>query len=192
MAPRKINKKDQPDKEFGRVRHITRLCAINVYSIANNLTAVQQFLEDKRKHKAVITETHIQENGYAEIAIEGYTIAGTCCREVGRSRGDVAIFARNTVPSCNEYNKIVQEPNELEHCAATVFPNHNPRGKLEIVGVYRPPEKDHPPYDEASKHMLRSNREENTATLILRDFNFHSWDTNEKGEYQQWVEDEQL
>ena len=196
-TPRKA-KSDKPtmtekiNKQVNKTRHVTRICTLNVYSIANKLAAVQQFLEDNRIHIAIITETHIQENGYADIAIAGYTIAGTCCREVGKSKGGVAIFVHTTVPSSKKYDKIVTRPNELEYCAATVYPNHNPRDKLEIVGVYRPPETDHPSYEEASNQMLRSNREENITTIIIGDLNIHSWDTNEKNGYQRWVENEQL
>ena len=80
----------------------------------------------------------------------------------------------------------------MEHCSAVVFPDHNSQDKLAIVGIYRPPEKQHPPYQEAFDQMLRSNREHQITTAILGDLNTNAWRTTGEGENEEWLEKEQL
>ena len=122
-------------------RFKTRLMTLNVYSIRNKKTAVEQYLRDNRVHVAVITETHVQEDGEGERKLQDYTLVNTCHRQKGETKGGIAIYVHIDVPCKQEYSKVVTTTNEWEHCAVMLFPNHTMKDQLQVVGVYRPPYK---------------------------------------------------
>ena len=122
-----------------RDRQETRLTTRNVYSKANKLKTVERYLKTNRVHIAAITETHIQEGDKIDIRIKGYTIVSKCRRKKGELKGGIAIYVHDSIPHCNGEDKTVWTQHELEHCPAIVYPNHNERDELAIVGVYRPP-----------------------------------------------------
>ena len=89
-------------------RFKTRLMTLNVYSIRNKRTAAEQFLRDNNVHIAVITETHVQEEGEIEPKLKDYTLVNTRHRKKGYAKGGVAIYVYITVPCAKEYSKIVE------------------------------------------------------------------------------------
>ena len=122
---------------------------LNVYSIANKLTSVERYIKTNRAHIAVITETHIQEGDQIDIRIKGYTIVSKCQRQKRELKGGIAIYVHDAIPHGKGEDKTAKIPHELEHCSAIVYPNHNEKDELAIVGVYRPPVDEHPDYTSA-------------------------------------------
>ena len=117
---RKVFNVKQTYNGGGKKRHLTRIATLNVYSIVNKMTAIQQFINDWRIDVIVITETYVQEEGYGEISIEGMTRACTSCGEKGKTKGGVAIYVSNMIPCYEEYSMITCEKNEIEHCATII------------------------------------------------------------------------
>ena len=163
------NKQKKPS--LHQAANITRIATLNVFSMRNKLAAIKQCINDYGISIMVITETNIQEGDSKKYMIDGMTEVSSSKREKGNSKGGVAIYVSQKIPCYAEYKRITNKPNELEHCAAVVFPNHNPNDKLAIVGIYRPPEKQHPPYQEAFERMLKINREHRITTMIMGDLN---------------------
>ena len=97
-----------------------------------------------------------------------------------------------TIPFNKKEWRTVQEQQELEHCSIIVHPNYNEEDKLVIVGMYRPPEKDHPDYAPILKQALQYHREQQLATTLMGDFNINAWEHAEKGSYQAWIAEENL
>ena len=102
------------------------------------------------------------------------------------------ILVHNTVPSETEYSLVVQQPNEMEHCAALVYPNHTKEDKLLIVGIYRPPEREHPSYEGALEKILHGVKLSYITTLVMGDYNKNAWEKEEKGVLQEWLRTENL
>ena len=165
---------------------------LNVYGILNKLQAVEHYIKTNRVHIAVITETHVQENEATDTNTKGYTIVSTCNRKTGERKGGIAIYVHETIPFTNEEHRIVETKNELEYCSTLLYPNHNEVDQLAVVGVYRPPEKEHTQYDPLLSDMLRYHRERQITTILLGDFNIHSWEQYEQGFYQTWLEENDL
>ena len=132
---------------------------LNVYSVVNKQLAVEQYLKANRVQIAVITETHQQEGERDTINIKGYKLVSSRSRQKEEKKGGVAIFLYLQISCMDTEHRVAQEESELEYCSATVFPNHNNKDQLVIVGVYRPPYKKHPPYDQAIFQMLKANKE---------------------------------
>ena len=156
---------------------------INVYSIRKKQKAVEQYLRDSRVHIAVITETHVQEGDSKSIEIKGYKLASSCQRKQGEINGGIAIYAHENIAHTKGGNRITQMKNEREFCPAVIYPNHNERDQLAIVGVYRPPEKEHPEYKPILDQMLQHYREKNITTVLMGDFNINSWAKKWKKEF---------
>ena len=148
---------------------------LNVYSLSNKKTAVTQYLHDTQVHVAVITETHIPVDRKEELHLDGYTPISSCCREQGRQKGGIVILVHTTVPCEKGYDMVASAENEMEHCAATLYPNHTRKEVLQIVGIYRPPERVHPPYQEALNKMLEQAKTSQIATIVMGDYNKNAW-----------------
>ena len=187
MKQQQINEKGKKQE-----RYKTRLMTLNVYSIANKLQAVEHYLKTNRVHIAVITETHIQQGDPIDIQIKDYVLASTCKRKKGSTKGGIAIYVHISIPHQKKEERMVQTQNEIEHCSVVILPNHNQEDKLAVVGVYRPPGKEHPDYTHMLKQMLRYNKEQRITTVIMGDLNINSWGKQEKNFYQEWIESENL
>ena len=165
---------------------------LNVYSVNDKKAAIAQYLQDNGVHVAVITETHVQEEKQDALRFEGYTPESSRFRQSGKQKGGVVILVRNTVPGETEYNLVVQLPNELEHCAALVYPDHTKDDKLLIVGIYRPPEREHPSYEGALEKMLHKAGASYVTTPVMGDYNKNVWEKEEKGVLHEWLRTENL
>ena len=75
----------------------------------------------------------------------------------------------------------------MEHCSTTVFPGFDYSLPVNIVGVYRPPESKHPPYEQALETMLKDHKTKRTTAIAVRVLYVTSW----KKEYSEWVEKEE-
>ena len=96
------------------------------------------------------------------------------------------------IPCYEEYSVITHQKNEIEHCATIIYPNHNANDKLAVVGIYRPPYKEHPSYKGAIQQMMGMRKKEQITTILIGDLNLNSWLEKEKEEYVDWIEEEQL
>ena len=158
----KINRRTAPTgglKLQEGKRHRLRMMTLNVYSVRNKKAAKSQYLYDNQVHVAAITETHIQEDKKGELHIEGYIPISSCCRQKGSQKGGVVILVHITVPGETEYSMVACNTNELERCAATIYPNHTKEDMLQIAGIYRPPKREHPPYQEALRKYSRKRKQ---------------------------------
>ena len=164
-----------------RKRRAAPICTLNVNGISNKLPAIQKYVDDHQISIIIRTATHIQGGGYGNMDINGMTKVSTCCRKAGQTKGGAAANNRDAAPCYCDFSRIMQEKNELEHCAAAVFANRNPQDRMQVVGVYRPPGRGHPPYTEAMETILKANKALNITTLILGDFNINTWEQRKKG-----------
>ena len=164
---------------------------LNVSSINNKISALEQYRHVNRVHISVITETHLQGGGPDAVELKGYTLVSSCCRKQGRQKGGVAIYVHERAPfvESESEHRVVDIEHEMECCAATVLPNHNSSDRLVIVGIYRPPQKKHPPYAPTLRRVLQKHREQQGATILMGDINIHSWQVEEGDAYQEWVEE---
>ena len=78
-----------------------------------------------------------------------------------------------------QYSTITHEKNEIERCATLLSPNHTMEDPIVVVGMYRPPEREHPPYKNAYKKVHPQNSSQQTATLLMGEFNRHAWEDTE-------------
>ena len=72
------------------------------------------------------------------------------------------------------------ETNEIEHCAAVIYPNHNAKDRIQIVGVYRPPENPGSTADAGNtERMCQFLRGLRGNVICVGDFNLPDidWDT---------------
>ena len=65
--------------------------------------------------------------------------------------------------------------NEFERCSTTIYPNYNPTVNINLVGVNRPPKREHPAYAGAFREMFHQYITNNTTTLKAGDINITSW-----------------
>ena len=147
---KKTNSANQQHKDISIGKNIAqrqkiKLVTLNVYSLGNKLLAIEQYLKTNHIHVAVITETHLQEGEYKETSIKDYQLASSCSRRKGEKKGGVAIFVHTAIPFAEVEHKTATDKGELEFCSITVFPNHNEKERLQVTGVYRPPDTHHPP-----------------------------------------------
>ena len=106
----------------------------------------------------------------------------------GGGGGGVLIYAHDSIPHLPGGNQITYTQGEMEFCNTVLFPNYDYAQPLQIVGVYRPPKSQHPPYKEALEKILRKYQKEGTTTIIAGGLNIDSW----AREYHEWVESEEL
>ena len=184
--------KKKREREHKEIRQKTRIMTLNVYSINNKQKAIEQYLKANRVHIAIITETFLLEGEKDTVEIKDYTIASTCSRKQGERKGGVAILLHTTIPHTGKEHRITRRKSEMEYCSVTVYPNHNNKDQLVIVGAYRPPDRDHPEYEQAFRNMLFEHRERAKTTIILGDFHINDWETTEKGAYLNWILEEDL
>ena len=183
----KTEKRTNREKKNANTRQKTRLMTLNVFSMGNKYTAIEHYLKTNRVHIAVITETYLMEGEHETVAIKDYKLASSCSHKQGETKGGVAIFVHTQVPFIRTEHRVAQTKGEIEYCSVVIFPNHNKKEQLVVVGVYRPPDKQHPPYDEALEKMLQEHKEHNRTTMLLGDFNINDWETNGKGAYTEWI-----
>ena len=149
---------------------------LNVYTILNKFQAAEHYLKTNRVLIAVITETHLQEGDATDIQIKGYVLASTCKRRSGEAKGGVAIYVHETIPCNKRENGALTAQHEVEFCSTIVFPNHNKKDQLAIVGVYGPPEKDRPAYEPMLGATLNHHREHRITTVLTGGLNITSWE----------------
>ena len=188
---RKARRRDNPNRPNKRQkeeRHKTRIMTLNVYSMENKQIAIEQYLKANRVHIAVITETHLQEGETDTVPIKDYKMASSRSRKKGERKGGVAILLHTAIPHIQTEHRVTQKTSEIEYCSVTVFPNHNNKDQLVIVGIYRPPDRNHPSYEQATNQMLQAHRDQDKTTILLGDLNINDWETTEKGAYLNWLD----
>ena len=58
--------------------------------------------------------------------------------------------------------------------------------------MYRPPEREHPPYQEALGKILQKAKTSHITTIVMGDYNKNAWEREVKGMLQEWINQENL
>ena len=137
--------------------------ALNIGSYFSKKKALETYINDHGVNIVVITEANVTESRVDQIHLDCFTCTNHCCRTKenvkGGGGGGVLILIHHSIQCIKGYNNTVKEENEMEHCSTMVYPRCDYGLPLNIVGVYRPPDCKHPPYEMALETMLQDFRE---------------------------------